>query len=163
MRGRASLELEIFGSRRNFWSFIFRFLAICKFVWPPLIFGIFICYASFVSWSMAFWESLDLENEWEIDFDLKKKMASKSQIWHFHEEFYDRSQCIQKSSEALARVSQFQFGKFWADSVIKMSLFENSSKWRHRDFRVTKNQLVVIALILAPMTRKAFLVSGESV
>ena len=91
--------------------------------------------------SLSFWGSLELENECQIDFDLKKKMASKSQIWYFHEEFYDRSQCIQKSSEALARVSQFQFGKLWADPGIKISLFENSPKWRHRVFSLDKNSI----------------------
>ena len=39
MRGRASLGPKISGPRRNFLSLFSRFLEICKFVWPLLIFA----------------------------------------------------------------------------------------------------------------------------
>ena len=75
---------------------------------------------------------------------------------HFYDKFPDRSQYIQKSSEALAGASQLQIGRFWADSVIKISLFENSLKCCIEIFLLTKNQLVIPAPIPAPIPRSEY-------
>ena len=61
-------------------------------------------------------------------------------------------------SKALARSIQLQIDKFWIDSAIEMSIFENSYKSWHQDFSLDKKSIRA-AQILAQMTRKAFFVS----
>ena len=64
-------------------------------------------------------------------------MSNMTFLWNFS----DALEYIQKWLWTLARALQLQIGKFWVDSGIEISLFEDLQKSRYRDFRSTKNQL----------------------
>ena len=80
MRGRASLNAEKLGPKYAFRILCSRFLKICKFFWPLVVFARFFGHASLIPWSMAFCGGLYLENERAEVFWNKKNVARMSNM-----------------------------------------------------------------------------------